>query len=238
MQPSAPAILAQGLIKRFKDLTAVNGVDLRLEPGTALALLGPNGAGKTTLVEMLEGLQKPDAGSIRLFGRAWSEPGASALRGQLGVCLQDSKLPEKLSAAEILRLFASFHGLPSPRLLLLDEPTTGLDPAARREVWGLVELREKRLLRLMLATPLTPGAFFTALFLCSASSGPSRPPSWWTRRARWSTAPPAGPKSPRPAPPCWPWERCATAWPGAGSASTNRHPGVTLPCDAGGPNRP
>jgi ABC-2 type transport system ATP-binding protein len=179
MNEASPAIEAVDLVKRFKDVTAVDGVSLRLEAGRALALLGPNGAGKTTLVEMLEGLQAPSAGSIRLFGQAWGDSGASTLRRSLGICLQDSRLPEKLEALEVLRMFAAFHGLdaaraqevlnqvglqdkaktwtqrlsggqrqrlalgiamlPRPRLLLLDEPTTGLDPSARREVWALVE---------------------------------------------------------------------------------------------------
>jgi ABC-2 type transport system ATP-binding protein len=64
MPAPSPAIQASGLVKRFKDVIAVNQVDLALERGRALALLGPNGAGKTTLLEMLEGLQRPDAGSI------------------------------------------------------------------------------------------------------------------------------------------------------------------------------
>ena len=192
MPAEAAAIDAVGLVKRFKNLCAVDGVDLRLEQGQALALLGPNGAGKTTLVEMLEGLQNPDAGSIRLFGRAWNESGAAELRSRLGICLQDTRLPEKLTAFETLRLFASFHGLgapraaevlaqvglqekadswtqklsggqrqrlalgvamlPQPRLLLLDEPTTGLDPAARREVWALVEDLKRRGCALLLTT--------------------------------------------------------------------------------------
>jgi ABC-2 type transport system ATP-binding protein len=192
MPDTVAAIAAQGLVKRFKSLIAVNQVDLRLEQGQALALLGPNGAGKTTLVEMLEGLQAPDQGSIRLFGRAWNESGAGELRRGLGICLQDTRLPEKLSAYEVLRMFASFHGLgaeraravlaqvglqekadtwtqklsggqrqrlalgiamlPKPRLLLLDEPTTGLDPTARREVWALVEELKAQGCALLLTT--------------------------------------------------------------------------------------
>jgi ABC-2 type transport system ATP-binding protein len=192
MPETLAAIDAVGLVKRFKSLCAVDTVDLRLEQGQALALLGPNGAGKTTLVEMLEGLQFPDEGSIRLFGQAWTDSGALALRRGLGICLQDTRLPEKLSALEVLRLFASFHGLgeararevlgqvgldekadawtqklsggqrqrlalgiamlPRPRLLLLDEPTTGLDPAARREVWALVEQLKRQGCALLLTT--------------------------------------------------------------------------------------
>ena len=192
MDPQTPAIDARALVKRFKALTAVDHVDLSLGQGKALALLGPNGAGKTTLVEMLEGLQAPDSGSIRLFGLAWDSPQAPQLRALLGVCLQDTRLPEKLSALEVLRLFASFHGLgaartaqvlgqvglddkaatytkdlsggqrqrlalgiamlASPRLLLLDEPTTGLDPAARREVWRLVEALKRQGCALLLTT--------------------------------------------------------------------------------------
>lgn len=190
--PAEAAIAAVGLVKKFKNLKAVDGVDLRLEQGQALALLGPNGAGKTTLVEMLEGLQAPDAGSVHLFGRSWNDKGSEDLRGKLGICLQDTRLPEKLTSLETLRLFASFHGLgapraaevlaqiglqekadtwtqklsggqrqrlalgiamlPRPRLLLLDEPTTGLDPTARREVWALVEDLKRQGCALLLTT--------------------------------------------------------------------------------------
>jgi ABC-2 type transport system ATP-binding protein len=191
MPPAAPAIAAQALVKRFPRLCAVDHVDLRLEQSRSLALLGPNGAGKTTLVEMLEGLQKPDEGSIRLFGLAWG-PDTATLRGLLGVCLQETRLPERLSVREVLRLFASFHGLgraraetvmeavgleakadewserlsggqrqrlalgvamlAQPRLLLLDEPTTGLDPAARREIWSLIQTLQRGGCALLLTT--------------------------------------------------------------------------------------
>lgn len=188
----APAIAAQGLTKRFGPLTAVNGVDLELGQGQSLALLGPNGAGKTTLVEMLEGLQAPDEGRIQLFGIGWQEGRTAELRSMLGICLQESRLPEKLHSLEVLELFASFHGLGAararevlaqvgleakananseglsggqrqrlalgvamlskPKLLLLDEPTTGLDPAARREIWALVQDLKRQGCALLLTT--------------------------------------------------------------------------------------
>ena len=70
--PGSPlAIDVRGLVKRFDDLVAVNGIDLAFAPGECIGLLGPNGAGKTTTVEILEGLQKPTSGEVRVLGRSW-----------------------------------------------------------------------------------------------------------------------------------------------------------------------
>ncbi|MEU4754818.1 ATP-binding cassette domain-containing protein, partial [Micromonospora tulbaghiae] len=68
MTDSAPAVDLAGLIKTFGPVTAVDGLDLRIAPGEVVAFLGPNGAGKTTTVDMLLGLARPDAGTVRLFG--------------------------------------------------------------------------------------------------------------------------------------------------------------------------
>jgi len=178
MSPSLDAaIRARGLVKRYGELTAVDGLDLEVERGTCLGLLGPNGAGKTTTIEMLEGLKRPDAGELEILGLDWRRD-ARAIRAAIGVQLQETDLLAKLTVAETVRMFRAFYtdtrtvdevldivGLQEkrgarvddlsggqkqrlalgcamvhrPAILFLDEPTTGLDPQARRRVWEVVE---------------------------------------------------------------------------------------------------
>lgn len=109
--PAAPrvALRCAGLVKRFADVTAVNGLDLEIFVGECFGLLGPNGAGKTTTVEILEGLTSSDAGTVELLGQHWKTGDNRALRERIGVQLQETQLAEKVTVAETLRLFRSFY---------------------------------------------------------------------------------------------------------------------------------
>ena len=122
------ALSCRGLIKRYADVVAVNGLDLDVRSSECFGLLGPNGAGKTTTVEILEGLTPPDGGAVEVLGERWGRGRDRELRNRLGVQLQETQLPEKLTVEETITLFRSFY-------------TTG---RTTDEVIDVVELGEKR----------------------------------------------------------------------------------------------
>ncbi|MEI2715296.1 MAG: ABC transporter ATP-binding protein [Nocardioides sp.] len=125
------AIAARGLVKRYGDLVAVDGVDIEVTSGSFFGILGPNGAGKTTTLEMIEGIRQPDSGSAEVLGLpVW--PRNPALLPRIGVQLQASAFFERLSAGEQLRIFADIYGVGSSRV---DEML---------ELVGLTEKRKTR----------------------------------------------------------------------------------------------
>src|ERR1700723_2485849 len=104
---SGPALLLRGVRKAFADVQAVDGLDLEVARGECFGLLGPNGAGKTTTIEMCEGLTAPDQGTVEVLGLNWRN-GADALRQRIGIQLQETQFPDKLTVEETLRMFRSF----------------------------------------------------------------------------------------------------------------------------------
>jgi len=103
------ALRCHDLIKRFGNIAAVNGLSFEVARGECFGLLGPNGAGKTTSMEILEGLQIADGGLIEVLGRTWCPSQQATLRERVGVQLQQSELPGRLTVQETLRLFRSFY---------------------------------------------------------------------------------------------------------------------------------
>jgi ABC-2 type transport system ATP-binding protein len=104
----APTIAVRGLRKRYGAIEAVDRVSFDVEAGEFFGILGPNGAGKTTTLEIIEGLRKPDAGEVEVFGeRPW--PRNTALLPRIGVQLQASSFFERLTAREQIRTFASLY---------------------------------------------------------------------------------------------------------------------------------
>jgi ABC-2 type transport system ATP-binding protein len=125
-------IEVDGLVKRYGDLVAVDGVSFEVRRGEFFGILGPNGAGKTTTLEMVEGLREPDAGTVRLLGESpW--PRNSRLLPRMGVQLQASAFFEKLTAREQLETFGALYGVDRARVEEMLELVGLADKATTRE---------------------------------------------------------------------------------------------------------
>ncbi len=139
---NAPAVLVDGLCKRYGDHLAVDDLSFAIAPGEVVALLGPNGAGKTTTVEILEGHRQRDAGDVRVLGH---DPGAGerALRERIGIVLQEAGIEDVFTARETLTLYRSMY----PRRRDVDEvlAMVGLTEKADDRVATLSGGQQRRL---------------------------------------------------------------------------------------------
>jgi ABC-2 type transport system ATP-binding protein len=179
-----------GLRKRYGEQVAVDDISFSVAEGEIFGILGPNGAGKTTTVECVGGLRTPDDGRITVLGLE-PQKDAARLRHLVGMQLQESELPDRMTVAEAMQLYASFYDDPAdwkklvdelgltdkqktryrklsggqkqrlsialalignPRVAILDELTTGLDPQARRDTWDLIEQVRAKGVTILLVT--------------------------------------------------------------------------------------
>src|SRR5712671_8072797 len=140
--PQVPAVEIRGLVKRYGQTTAVDGLTLSAALGTVTGILGPNGAGKTTTIEICEGYRKPDQGRVRVLGL---DPvrDARALRPRVGVMLQSGGIPPSVPAADYLNLLSRFHARPVEVAALLE--LTGLTAVARTPYKRLSGGQQQRL---------------------------------------------------------------------------------------------
>ena len=193
--PAEPLIRARGLVKRFGDFTAVDGIDFELHRGESFGFLGPNGAGKSSTMRMIGCVSPPSGGELSILGL---DPVADGpvIRARLGVVPQEDTLDLELTVRENLLVYGRYFGLSrdtirertahlldfvqlsdragdqveplsggmkrrltiarslinEPEILLLDEPTTGLDPQARHAVWDRLFRLKQQGVTLILTT--------------------------------------------------------------------------------------
>ena len=224
------AIRLRGVVKRYGAITAVNGLDLDVPPGTCVGLLGPNGAGKSTTMRMLTAQAIADEGELEVLG--FRLPGESkAARAQCGVVPQLDNLDVTLTVEQNLLVFAYLYRIGraerpgaikralemanlvdrrdtrvdklsggmrrrlliaralvhGPRLVLLDEPTVGLDPQVRQELWALVDALRVRGTTILMSTHYIEEAqrlADTVLIMSHGVAVAAGPPSRARRRAR------------------------------------------------------
>jgi len=190
-----PLIHARGLVKRFGDIVAVDGIDFDVHPGEAFGFLGPNGAGKSSTMRMIGCVSPPSDGSLTILGLDPRKDGAD-IRARLGVVPQQDTLDFELTVRENVMIYGRYFGIArselrervdgllefvqlderassrveplsggmkrrltiarslvsDPDVLLLDEPTTGLDPQARHVVWDRLFRLKQRGVTLVLTT--------------------------------------------------------------------------------------